>query len=122
MRSLRRADQLNVVEARLGHTFDEDGVRYILIDRVVGFAVDDVWPLLASTEQAADGDPLAAAEEGEVQSEWARPAPTPTLYNRPACAVTILRSRSRAPPLTVYAPKAMTVHLPSPPISPVNSR
>jgi hypothetical protein len=47
---LRRADHLNVVEARLGHTLDAEGIGYILIDRVTGFAIDDIWPLLSPPE------------------------------------------------------------------------
>jgi len=46
LRVLRRADNLGVIEAYLGHTpAGEDG-SLVVADRLAGFALDSIWPLL----------------------------------------------------------------------------
>lgn len=46
VRLMRRADALNVVESWLGHAASAEEGGLVVIDRIVAFAADHVWPLL----------------------------------------------------------------------------
>lgn len=68
VRLLRRADGLNVVEGWLGHTVSPEEGGLVVVDRILEFATDNVWPTL-SEDALPLLDPLGMRFAAGVRAE-----------------------------------------------------